>query len=59
ERDRVEADLGRVAGKLANAAFVERAPAEVVERERGKQAELGQTIVQLRERIGALEALRD
>jgi valyl-tRNA synthetase len=59
ELDRVEGDLARVAGKLANASFVERAPADVVARERGKQAELEQASARLRERVAALEALRD
>jgi valyl-tRNA synthetase len=36
EIDKVQRELQRLAGKLDNASFVERAPAEVVEREREK-----------------------
>lgn len=50
-------DLQRVDGKLSNASFVERAPAEVVDRERAKRGEVEDTITQLRERIEALSAL--
>jgi valyl-tRNA synthetase len=57
ELAKAEGDLQRVEGKLANASFVERAPAEVVERERAKGAEQRQTIEQLRERIDALAVL--
>jgi valyl-tRNA synthetase len=57
ELGRAEADLQRVEGKLANASFVERAPAEVVARERAKGDEQRRTIEQLRERIDALAAL--
>jgi valyl-tRNA synthetase len=58
ELTRTEGDLGRVEGKLANASFVERAPADVVARERAKQDELVTAAAQLRERIDALAALR-
>jgi valyl-tRNA synthetase len=57
ELARTEGDLERVEGKLANASFVERAPAEVVERERAKGDEQRRAIEQLRERIDALAAL--
>ena len=41
ERQRAEKDLARLSNKLNNAAFVDRAPADVVARERDKlQAEL-------------------
>jgi valyl-tRNA synthetase len=42
ELAQVEKDLSRVNGKLANPAFVAKAPPEVVEKERGKQAELAE-----------------
>jgi valyl-tRNA synthetase len=58
ERDRLAGDLQRVEGKLGNASFVERAPAEVVERERTRRGELLATRSQLDERIEALSALR-
>jgi valyl-tRNA synthetase len=57
ELAKAEGDLQRVDGKLANAAFVDRAPAEVVARERAKGDEQRRTIEQLRERIDALAAL--
>jgi valyl-tRNA synthetase len=40
ERERLEKEIARVRGKLANAGFVAKAPAEVVEGERGKLATL-------------------
>ncbi len=40
EREKTLAERQRVEAKLANAAFVEHAPAEVVERERARLAEL-------------------
>ncbi|MEX1288425.1 MAG: valine--tRNA ligase [Acidimicrobiia bacterium] len=59
ERDRLtraiaeaRADLARSEGKLANPSFVERAPAEVVDKERHKATEFA-------DRIGALEARLD
>jgi valyl-tRNA synthetase len=39
ERDRLREEIGRLDKKLGNAKFVERAPADVVEGERGKLAE--------------------
>jgi valyl-tRNA synthetase len=56
ELGKAEADLARVEGKLANASFVERAPAEVVDRERARGDEQRRAIAQLRERIDALGA---
>jgi valyl-tRNA synthetase len=58
ERDRLAADLQRAEGKLANASFVERAPAEVVDRERMRREELLTARAQLDDRIEALSALR-
>jgi valyl-tRNA synthetase len=58
ERARAEEDLARVEGKLANTGFVDRAPAEVVQRERDKRDEVAGVIVQLAERIDALASLR-
>jgi valyl-tRNA synthetase len=46
ERDKLRGEIARLEGKLSNAKFVERAPAEVVEGERAKlsryQAELAE-----------------
>jgi valyl-tRNA synthetase len=58
ERARTEDELARVDGKLANAGFVDRAPAEVVQREREKRDECARVITQLGERIDALASLR-
>jgi valyl-tRNA synthetase len=57
ELAKAEEDLAKVEGKLANSSFVERAPGDVVQRERDRQAELGESIARLAERIRALEAL--
>ncbi|MFP4635127.1 MAG: class I tRNA ligase family protein [Nitriliruptoraceae bacterium] len=57
ERDKAAADRERVEAKLANEAFVERAPAEVVDNERAKHERLRSSIAELEERIGSLEAL--
>ena len=58
ERARAGDDLRRIDGKLANAGFVDRAPLDVVQRERDKRDELERVIVQLGERIEALAGLR-
>jgi valyl-tRNA synthetase len=57
ERDKTQDDLAKVEGKLANASFVERAPEEVVARERSRREELVQTLAQIEERIAALETM--
>jgi valyl-tRNA synthetase len=44
EREKTLAERQRVEAKLANATFVERAPAEVVERERARLAELAERV---------------
>ena len=43
-----------MAGKLANANFVERAPAEVVDKERRRQGELQDMIGKLRQQLETL-----
>jgi valyl-tRNA synthetase len=58
-RDRATGELRRVTGKLANERFVANAPADVVARERDKQAALEQEVAQLDaqlQRLAALEA---
>jgi len=57
ELDNARGDLARVEGKLANSSFVERAPADVVDREREKQRDAQAAIAQLEERITALQAI--
>ena len=61
ERERLDKEIGRVAGeigkaqaKLGNASFVERAPAAVVEQERGRLAAFGATLERLREQRARL-----
>jgi valyl-tRNA synthetase len=49
-----EADLATVERKLANESFLERAPADIVEKERGKQAEFTALLTKLRAQRGAL-----
>jgi len=56
ERQRIDKEIARVEGemrkaeaKLGNASFVERAPAAVVEQERGRIAAFGATLERLRE----------
>jgi valyl-tRNA synthetase len=65
EMARLEKDLAKaqkehegVARKLANQSFVERAPAEVVEKERERVAELTARIDRLREGISRLGAMK-
>jgi valyl-tRNA synthetase len=62
ERTRLEAEIGRAADllesarrRLANKEFVQRAPAEVVDRERAKLADLERTL----ERLESLRAALD
>ena len=50
-------DLGRSEKKLANADFVDRAPAEIVAKERSRVAELRAAIGKLEEQRAALEGL--
>jgi valyl-tRNA synthetase len=62
ERGRLRKELGKVekelasrSRKLANASFLERAPAEVVERERSIQQELQQRLEQVRQHLAVLQ----
>ncbi|RME33017.1 MAG: valine--tRNA ligase, partial [Gammaproteobacteria bacterium] len=57
EIGRLEQEIGRISGKLANTSFVEKAPPAVVEKERGRLAEVQTALEKLRgqaERIAAL-----
>ena len=47
-------DLGQVEAKLANEAFVARAPAPVVEKQRERAVELGQAVGRLRDQVERL-----
>jgi valyl-tRNA synthetase len=52
--DETESDAGRAAAKLANPSFVQRAPHDVVEKERSKQAEFAARLEQLRAQLAEL-----
>jgi valyl-tRNA synthetase len=54
ELDTKEKDLARIAGKLGNPQFTDKAPREVVEKEEAKSAELTAAIEKLRERLQLL-----
>ncbi len=54
---RIEKELPRVAGKLRNPKFVAKAPAEVVEKERRKLADLEGKLARLKEQRARIEAL--
>ena len=57
EIQRLQSEVERVGGKLSNAAFVDKAPPAVIEKERAKLAEAEQALAKLAEqhaRIGAL-----
>ena len=57
EIQRIQADLPRVEGKLSNPAFVDKAPADVIEKEKAKLADLHLSLKNLevqREKIRAL-----
>ena len=57
KRTQADADLGKLAAKLGNEKFVARAPAEVVAKERERQAELQHMQVQLDEQLARLAEL--
>jgi valyl-tRNA synthetase len=59
ELGEARAQVGRVEQLLARPGFAERAPAEVVQRERDKLAELAERRTLLEERLRTLEAMRD
>jgi valyl-tRNA synthetase len=54
ELDTKEKDLARIAGKLNNPQFTDKAPREVVEKEEAKRTELNAAIEKLRERLQSL-----
>ena len=56
-QERAIADLTRCRGKLDNESFVSNAPAEVVDKERARAAELERQIAQLEQQIDKLAAL--
>ncbi len=48
EIDRLEKEIAKASGKLSNAGFVERAPAAVVEQEKARLAQFGETLEKVR-----------
>ena len=57
EVDGAERELKRVEGKLSNAGFLAKAPAEVVEREKTKKTEITARLEGLKERLETLRKL--
>jgi valyl-tRNA synthetase len=58
EIDKLEPELARVNGKLANDSFLSRAPAEIVAKEREKSARLGAKLDKLQAQLERLAKLR-
>jgi valyl-tRNA synthetase len=56
EAERLENEIRKAEGKLANASFVERAPAAVVAQEKERLAGFGATLSKVREQLGRLPA---
>jgi valyl-tRNA synthetase len=48
EIDRLDREIAKASGKLSNASFVERAPAAVVEQEKARLAQFGETLERVR-----------
>ena len=57
EIDRRRSEVERTEAKLANPSFVERAPADIVEKERQRLAELRSAHAQLEEQLAQIRAL--
>ena len=62
ERERLEKEVERIAGelrtvraKLANASFVDRAPAAVVEEHRQREKNFGEQLAKLQQALAALD----
>ncbi|MCY1424108.1 Valine--tRNA ligase [compost metagenome] len=57
EIQRLQGEVQRVGGKLSNAAFVDKAPAEVIDKERAKLAEAEQALGKLAEQHARIASL--
>ena len=53
---RLEGEITKANGKLSNASFVERAPAAVVEQEKARVAQFGETLRKVQEQRAKLGA---
>jgi valyl-tRNA synthetase len=56
EIDRLENEIAKANAKLSKASFVERAPAAVVEQEKSRVAQFGETLSKIREQLSKLPA---
>ncbi|MGI9327220.1 MAG: valine--tRNA ligase [Pseudomonadales bacterium] len=54
---RQQGEVKRVNGKLSNAKFIDKAPAEVVEKERGRAADLASSLAALEQQLADLDQL--
>ncbi len=54
EIEKVEADLLRVNSKLNNETFIGKAPAEIIEKEKSKKAEMEEIILKLKDSLGKI-----
>ncbi|AEC19945.1 valyl-tRNA synthetase [Pusillimonas sp. T7-7] len=54
EVERLQNEIAKANGKLSNASFVERAPAAVVEQEKTRVAQFGETLVKVQEQLAKL-----
>jgi len=57
EIQRLEGEVKRVGGKLSNAGFVDKAPADVIDKERAKLAEAEQALANLAEQRQKIASL--
>lgn len=57
EMDTLQKELARISGKLSNAGFVAKAPAEVIEKEQAKQREYEEKRIAITERLAYLASL--
>ena len=56
EIERLEGEIAKAQGKLSNESFVQRAPAKVVEQEKERVAQFGETLSRVREQLAKLPA---
>ncbi|MFA7668778.1 MAG: hypothetical protein WCX93_05470, partial [Burkholderiaceae bacterium] len=56
EIQRLEGEIAKAQSKLSNESFVQRAPAKVVEQEKARVAQFGETLARVREQLEKLPA---